>query len=78
MKMIRVKFNKGSKFLEKELPRDHVFYAFKNEDQPYENQTILIVDDCAGWRNQHIIVNNQTGISSSNNFVVEPADLTAI
>ena len=76
--MIRVKFNKNSNFLEKELPRDHIFYAFKNEDQPYENQTILIVDDCAGWRNQHVIVNNQTGISSSNNFVVEPTDLAAI
>ena len=78
MKMIRVKFHKNSMFLEKDLPRDHIFYAFKNEDQPYENQSILIVDDCAGWRNQHIIVNNQTGISCSNNFVVDPIELASL
>ena len=78
MKTIRVKFHQGSRFLESDLPRDHIFYAFKNEDQPYENKTILIVDNCAGWKNQHIVVSNQTGISSGDNFVADPVELAAL
>ncbi len=78
MKTIRVRFNRDSKFAGSNLPRDHIFYAFKNEDQSYQNDTILIVDECLGWRNQHIVVNNHTGVSSSQNFIVDPVELAAL
>lgn len=78
MKTIRVRFHKNSKFLESDLPRDHIFYAFKNEDQPYQNDTILIVEDCIDWKKQHIAVNNHTGVSSGQNFVVDPVELAAL
>lgn len=71
MKKIQVRFHPNSQFLKDRLPRDSIFYAFKNEDQPKEDSTILIVEFCDGWRNQHIVVNNESGISAGGNFIVD-------